>query len=103
MSWNFPQLFVEYRERVFDRSALLEFMRAAKNLICGFLAVAAFGDGEKRRVKTVPENRENRAAALIVYRIVLPFAGHDATAVDIQKSAQLVSIEIDAPFLAAIV
>ena len=103
VSWNFPQLFVEYRERVFDRSALLEFTRAAKNLICGFLAVAAFGDGEKRRVKTVPENRENRAAVLIVYRIVLPFACHDAATVDIKQAAQFLAIEIHAIFGAAVI
>ena len=97
------QFLVEDRQGVLNRQALSDFARTAEDLIGATFAVASFGDGKKRRIEAVTEDRKYGTTALVIYRVVLPFAGHDATAVAIQKSAQLVSIEIDAPFRAAIV
>ncbi len=97
------QFLVEDRQGVLNGRALSDFAWTAEDLISATLAVTSFRDGKKRRIEAVTEDRKDGATALVINRVVLPFAGHDATAVDIQKSAQLVSIEIDAPFRAAIV
>ena len=97
------QFLVEDRQGVFNGRALSNFVRTAEDLIGTTLAVSSFGDGKKRRIEAVTEDRKDGTTALVIDRVVLPFAGHDATAVDVQKSAQFVSIEIDAPFRAAIV
>jgi len=97
------QFLVEDRQGALNGRALSDFARTAEDLIGATLAVASFGNGKKRRIEAVTEDRKDGATVLVIDRVVLPFAGHNATAVDIQKSAQLVSIEIDPPFRAAIV
>ena len=97
------QFLVEDRQGALNGRALSDFARTAEDLIGATLAVASFGDGKKRRIEAVTENRKDGATVLVIDRVVLPFAGHDATTVDVQKSPQLMSIEIDAPFRTAIV
>ena len=77
----FAESLVEDRKSVFDGRALLDFLWAAKDLIGAAFTFASFGDGEKRRIKRMPENRKNSPTALMVNRVVFPFARHYAAAI----------------------
>ena len=97
------QFLVEDRQGTFNGRALSDFAWTAEDLIGATLAIASFGDGKKWRIEAVTKDRKDGATALVINCVVFPLARHDATAVDVQKSAQLVSIEIDAPFRTTIV
>ncbi len=48
---------------------------------------------ERRGVVAVPENREDRAAAALIYGVIAPFAARHPAAVQRQQLVQFVAVE----------
>ena len=76
-----PDLFLQHGKGLAHRATALQLLTTAEYHVITALARRAFGDRKQWLVEAVTKNRKDAQRTLLVYRIILPFAGGDATAV----------------------
>ena len=84
MGGDQAEWFIKHLKDFQQRLAPFNPVATVEHLKFAFLAAAGFGNGKKRRIETMAEHGEHSDIAIMIDRIVTPFALCNATAINIQ-------------------